>query len=275
MRSFLRAHPSAVRLGLPSALVALCLAAPGALAQTGAEPAPPDPPLGLVAETASALAPAAEASQQSSELRISGPTSTVDPGKHPVSVRLLADDRPVPDAEVLLQRRNGDTWESVARLRTDAEGLARTQLDLQRSTRLRAVHEGSSTRSAAVSREIVVQVTDFRQRAVRVAAAQEGDPYRRGGNGPDSFDCSGLVRYAYAQVGKDLPRTSADQERATRDIPRSEMKPGDLIFISSGGRVSHVGIYAGDGRFWDAPRSGGRVSLRKIWSDRYEVGRVD
>lgn len=275
MRSALPARlPAGIRLGLPAAVIALSLAAPAALARTGTDsPLPPDLPLPV--STAPPSAAPAHAPRQETELRISGPGGAVDPGRHPVSVRLLADDRPVKDAEVQLQRRNRDAWEAAGRLLTDAEGLGRGELDLQRSTRLRAVYEGSSTRTAATSGEIVVQVADFRQRAVEVAAAQEGKPYRRGGSGPDSYDCSGLVRYAFAKVGKDLPRTSADQERATRDIPRSEAKPGDLIFISSGGRVSHVGLYAGDGRFWDAPRSGGHVSLRKIWSDRYEVGRVD
>ena len=274
MRSVLPARTRAIRLGLPTALIAVALTAPAALAK-GDPASPPDLPLPPPVSTAPPSAAPAQAPQQSTELRISGPSGTVDPGRHPVSVRLLAEDRPVKDAEVQVQRRSGDEWETVAWLRTDAEGLGRGELDLQRSTRLRAVYQGSSARTAATSREIVVQVTDFRQRAVRVAAEQEGKPYRRGGNGPDSFDCSGLVRYAFAKVGKELPRTSADQERATRDIPRSEAKPGDLIFISSGGRVGHVGIYAGDGKFWDAPRSGGRVSLRAIWSDRYEVGRVD
>lgn len=218
---------------------------------------------------------AAEPAQAETELRISGPTGTVDPGRHVIGVRLLAAGRPVRDAEVQVQRRTPDGWAHAARVATDAEGLGRVQLPFERSTRLRAVYPGSSTRSAATSREIVVQVADFRRRAVEVASRQDGDPYRRGGTGPDSFDCSGLVQYSFGQVGKSLPRTSGEQARATRRISRSEARPGDLIFISSGGRVSHVGIYAGDGEFWDAPTSGGHVSRRDIWTGDFFVGRVD
>ena len=247
-------------------LLPLGLAAP----VLAADPQPPALPSVLPTEPA-----ATEPAQAESELRISGPGRTVDPGRHVIGVRLLADGRPVRDAEVEVQRRTPDGWAHAARVSTDSEGLGRVQLPFERSTRLRAVHSGTSTHSAATSREIVVQVADFRQRAVEVASRQDGDPYRRGGTGPDSFDCSGLVQYSFGQVGKSLPRTSGEQARATRRISRSEARPGDLIFISSGGRVSHVGIYAGDGEFWDAPTSGGHVSRRDIWTNDFFVGRVD
>lgn len=262
---------TAVRLGLPAALAALALAAPAALAQSPAAAAPPELPVPLPLPTGAASEPA----KAQTELRISGPGGTVDPGPHTIGVRLLADDRPVQNGEVRLERRTDSGWSYAGRLLTDSRGLGQGELDFSSSTRLRAVYEGSSGRTAATSREIVVQVADFRQQALKVASQQDGDPYRRGGEGPDSFDCSGLVRYSFAKAGKQLPHNSAEQERVTRDIPRSEMEPGDLVFISSGGRVGHVGIYAGDGKFWDAPTSGGHVSLRKIWTDRYEVGRVD
>ena len=266
--------PAPVRVGLLTGVLSVCLAAPAAFAHTAAHSTTPPPPADLSRAPLAGSEPTQEAQSQT-ELRISGPGGTVDPGPHTIGVRLLADGRPVRNGEVGLERRTGSGWQHVGRLLTDDEGLGRGELDFQASTRLRAVYAGSSTRAAATSREIVIDVADFRQQALKVASQQEGDPYRRGGEGPDSFDCSGLVRYAYGKAGRDLPHSSAAQERATRDIPRSEMKPGDLVFISSGGRVSHVGIYAGDGRFWDAPTSGGRVSLRKIWTDRYEVGRVD
>ena len=242
-------------------LLPLCLAAPA----IAADPKPPVLPAVLPTEAA----------QAESELRISGPSGSVDPGRHVVGVRLLAAGQPVRDAEVTVQRHTSDGWAQAARVLTDAEGLGRVQLAFERSTRLRAVYPGTTTRSAATSREIVVEVADFRQRAVEVASRQDGDPYRRGGTGPDSFDCSGLVQYSFGQVGRSLPRTSREQAGATRRISRSEARPGDLIFIGSGGRVSHVGIYAGDGEMWDAPTSGGHVSRRDIWTDDFFVGRVD
>jgi cell wall-associated NlpC family hydrolase len=109
---------------------------------------------------------------------------------------------------------------------------------------------------------------------VQIAAQQAGKPYRYGSAGPSSFDCSGLINYAFAKAGKRLPRTSAALAQTARPVSKAAAKPGDLIFMRSGGRVSHAGIYAGNGMMVDAPSSGGRVSTRRIWTSNYTVGRV-
>jgi cell wall-associated NlpC family hydrolase len=96
-------------------------------------------------------------------------------------------------------------------------------------------------------------------KAVEVARAQVGKPYRWGGNGPASFDCSGLTRFAWKAAGVDLPRTSRDQYRGTRRINRSDLQPGDLIFYHS--PISHVAMYIGDGRVVEAPYSGTTVRV--------------
>jgi len=98
------------------------------------------------------------------------------------------------------------------------------------------------------------------QTAVDVALAQIGKPYRWGGSGPDSFDCSGLTSYAWAAAGVSLPRTSGSQYGATTRISRSELRPGDLVFYHS--PISHVAIYIGDGRVVEAPNSGNNVRIR-------------
>lgn len=67
-------------------------------------------------------------------------------------------------------------------------------------------------------------------------------PYRYGGEGPRNFDCSGLVAYVYLKNGVQLPRRSADQARFGRQVSLSQVRPGDLIFFKSGGRINHVGI---------------------------------
>lgn len=101
--------------------------------------------------------------------------------------------------------------------------------------------------------------------ALRVAETRIGSPYRYGGSGPDTFDCSGLVSYAYSSVGIRLPRTAAQQYAAVRPVPRQDLEPGDLVFFRvDGAGVGHVGIYAGDGRFVDAPQTGGRVRLASL-----------
>lgn len=106
------------------------------------------------------------------------------------------------------------------------------------------------------------------------AEARIGAPYRYGGSGPDAFDCSGLVAYAYASAGIKLPRTAAAQFAAATPVRRSDLEPGDLVFFRVSGRdVSHVGIYAGNDEFVDAPQSGGRVRTARLddewYSQRY------
>ena len=114
------------------------------------------------------------------------------------------------------------------------------------------------------------------QAVLEVAQARIGAPYRYGGSGPDAFDCSGLVSYAYSSVGIRLPRTAAQQYAAVKPVPRKDLEPGDLVFFRVDGKnVGHVGIYAGDGRFVDAPQTGGRVrvaSLDDPWYRERYVG---
>ncbi len=112
-------------------------------------------------------------------------------------------------------------------------------------------------------------------RAVRIAAAQRGKPYRWGGAGPRSFDCSGLVYYVYKKrLHVKLPRTANAQRLKTIRISKSHVRPGDLIFFMSHGRAYHVGIYAGHGKIWHSPRPGQRVKLQKIWTSQWRAGRI-
>ena len=106
--------------------------------------------------------------------------------------------------------------------------------------------------------------------ALLAAESRIGTPYRYGGSGPDAFDCSGLVAYAYRQAGVILPRTAAQQYALARPLPRAELLPGDLVFFRWSGReVSHVGIYAGDGQFVHAPQTGGQVRTASLDDEWY------
>jgi len=112
--------------------------------------------------------------------------------------------------------------------------------------------------------------------ALLAAESRIGAPYRYGGAGPDAFDCSGLVAYAYRQAGITLPRTAAQQYAAITPVRKRELRPGDLVFFRvNGSSVGHVGIYAGEERFVDAPQSGGTVrvaSLEDSWYRERYVG---
>jgi len=115
------------------------------------------------------------------------------------------------------------------------------------------------------------------RRVVHVAATREGSPYKWGAEGPHRFDCSGLTFWVFDRVGKYLPRVSDDQYRASRHIRRSNRRKGDLVFFHSGRRarsIYHVGIYAGRGRIWHAPRTGTRVRKERIWTRKVWYGRV-
>lgn len=101
-----------------------------------------------------------------------------------------------------------------------------------------------------------------------------GRPYRWGGAGPSSFDCSGLVRYVHEQLGIAVPRTAAEQFQAARPVNPAGLSPGDLLFFRlSGKRVSHVAIYAGEGRFVHAPQTGRSVEIKTL-DDAYYAPRL-
>lgn len=111
------------------------------------------------------------------------------------------------------------------------------------------------------------------RRVVAAAASRRGSPYRYGGAGPRAFDCSGLAKWAFAQAGRSIPRTTTAQYRASRKLPRGAKRPGDLIFYYSGASVYHVGVYAGNNRVWVARGTGTTVTLQTIYSPDYYVGR--
>src|SRR5213593_3577804 len=99
------------------------------------------------------------------------------------------------------------------------------------------------------------------QRVVAIARKHVGTPYRFGGTSPSGFDCSGLVRYVYAQVGVSLPHNAAQQYRHGMPVSRDSLEPGDVVFFD---RLRHNGIYIGDGRFIHARQTGKRVSIASL-----------
>ncbi|WP_305045974.1 C40 family peptidase [Geoalkalibacter sp.] len=105
--------------------------------------------------------------------------------------------------------------------------------------------------------------------ALEAALEQIGVPYRRGGTGPGGFDCSGLVRFAFAQVGVELPHGAASQMKVVDPVDLKELQPGDLLFFRTRGqRIDHVGIYLEGREFVHSPSPGKRVSIANL-NDAY------
>jgi cell wall-associated NlpC family hydrolase len=104
------------------------------------------------------------------------------------------------------------------------------------------------------------------ERAAAIAVKEVGVPYRWGGASPAGFDCSGLVYWAYGRLGIELPHSSYALYDQGRQVARSRMKPGDLLFFSG---LGHVGIYIGRGRMVHAPHSGSRVQVVNLGRSSY------
>ncbi|WP_455355499.1 NlpC/P60 family protein [Streptomyces sp. SYSU K217416] len=106
--------------------------------------------------------------------------------------------------------------------------------------------------------------------ALAAAQTQLGKPYVSGAEGPNSYDCSGLTQWSYAQAGVSITRTTYTQVNDGTRIGRSELQPGDLVFFSG---LSHVGLYAGNGQVLHAPKPGTVVRYEAMeWAGSFQFG---
>jgi peptidoglycan DL-endopeptidase CwlO len=139
------------------------------------------------------------------------------------------------------------------------------RLSAQEKQATLAVGAGTPRASRSADRQApavvgpVVANSQAAQVAVDTAMAQRGKPYVWAANGPGSFDCSGLMQYAYAAAGVGLPHSSLMQSHMGVAVSRGELQPGDLIFYYS--PVSHVGMYIGNGLIVNAPTAGDVVKV--------------
>ncbi|MGM0215647.1 NlpC/P60 family protein [Enterococcus sp. AZ109] len=112
------------------------------------------------------------------------------------------------------------------------------------------------------------------QAVVRKAREQLGKPYVWGAQGPNSFDCGGLVKYVYKQaVNMDLPMGTFNQERYGTEVSVNAMQPSDLMFYGARGNTTHVAIYIGNGQAIHAPQPGDVVRVFNVASYRPNFAR--
>ena len=99
-----------------------------------------------------------------------------------------------------------------------------------------------------------------------------GTPYVHGGADPSAFDCSGFIMFVYAQYGISLPHYVPTQDSAGETIPQSEAVPGDLVIFNND---DHDGFYGGNNMIMDAPKPGGFITIRPIWSAPHHFVRIN
>jgi cell wall-associated NlpC family hydrolase len=158
---------------------------------------------------------------------------------------------------------------------TRYDGLGQQALSVGSSAHFRAVFRGDTVYGSSTSPEVAVSATStLADRALAEARRHQGQPYQWGAAGPTRFDCSGFTRYVFSRLGRSLPHNSGAQKDATRRVANSEKQPGDLIFTYSGGRVTHVGLYAGGTSMWSPVKTGDHVRLQSFSGRTYAVGRV-
>ncbi|MDH6113122.1 cell wall-associated NlpC family hydrolase [Kitasatospora sp. MAP12-15] len=140
---------------------------------------------------------------------------------------------------------------------------------------LNRIGEGSdsaSDNSSSDSSDSPAARSGDTEAAVEFALAQVGKPFKMGGNGPNSYDCSGLVQQAFLRAGISLPRIADEQYGATTPISSSDLQRGDLLYWSpdgSPGGIQHTAIYLGDNQYVEAAHPGTVVRISHLNSGNW------
>lgn len=170
------------------------------------------------------------------------------------SAKLLSDQLEAQKHVVLLAGRGHDLEARASRLRKSLQS-ANTALDKAQNQATSFAASGPQLLSALPAGD--------NTGVVAIALQYLGVPYLWAGATPSGFDCSGLVKYVFAQMGISLPHNAAAQfhYHGAVSVPRDQLEPGDLVFFNG---LDHVGIYIGNGDFVDAPHTGTTVRIDSL-----------
>lgn len=166
-------------------------------------------------------------------------------------------------------KRAQDARDAAAKLASDIEGKKKglqAQIDqIEAQSRTLSSADKAAQKDTGGAAPNVKAPSAAAQKAVDAALSKLGSPYVWGATGPSTFDCSGLMQWAYQQAGISLPRTSSAQAGFGTPVSRSQLQPGDLVAYYS--PVSHIGMYIGDGKMVHAPTSGDVVKISPLMSE--------
>jgi peptidoglycan DL-endopeptidase CwlO len=190
-------------------------------------------------------ADAATASRQMAEMHSRLDTISDQRARLVSRIRVLAD-----DARALLKQQRALVSQADARVQRALEAIEQRE---------------AASVTTTWSGPLPTGPTPYASEAVAAALSKLGSPYVWGDEGPSTFDCSGLIQWAYLQAGLVLPRVSRDQYGAGALMPTSQMQPGDVLSYaydtSDPGTIYHVTMYIGDGLMVHAPRTGDVVKV--------------
>ncbi|WP_410622348.1 NlpC/P60 family protein [Amycolatopsis sp. cmx-8-4] len=162
-----------------------------------------------------------------------------------------------------------DARDAAAKLTSDIEGKKKnlqTQIDqIEAQSKTLSTADKAAQKDTGGKAPTVKAATGAAQTAVNAALSKLGSAYVWGATGPSTFDCSGLMQWAYKQAGISLPRNSAAQAGFGTPVSRDQLQPGDLVAYYS--PVSHIGMYIGDGKMVHAPTSGDVVKISPLMSE--------
>jgi cell wall-associated NlpC family hydrolase len=164
------------------------------------------------------------------------------------------------------QRQNGLAQQQAAE---EARQRAVQQAAQQQDSNSGGSDSGSGSAPSNGAGGVPPYASGLAAQALQFALAQLGKPYKWGGTGPDSFDCSGLAMRAYESAGVDLPHFAAFQYQASHPLTYGQLRPGDLLFWATDAKDSntiyHEAIYLGSGKMVQAPKTGWNVMISDMW----------